>query len=155
MTIRPAEQKDKATVLTLLDEFRSDCTEQITGKSEESRTAREGGASVYESLLSKPEYCILLLENEKQEIVGIITGYLCPMLRNGGTRAEVEEFFVQKENRGNGSAQRLMGAFFDWAQSQNAQKVSLESDNGLKRAHSFYKNYGFEIKALRFIKRID
>lgn len=155
MTVRPATPSDQAAVLTLLDEFRSDCIAQITGQIQESHTARDGGATVYASLLSRPDYCILLLENENQELVGIITGYLCPMLRNGGVRAEVEELFVQKESRGNQNAAKLMDAFFDWAKSHHAQKINLESDNELKRAHSFYTKYGFETKAQRFIKKLD
>jgi GNAT superfamily N-acetyltransferase len=106
-------------------------------------------------LLLRTDYCILLLESEDSKIVGIITGYLCPMLRNGRVRAEIEEFFVQKENRGKGDAQRLMDGFFDWAKSHSAQKVNLESDNELQRAHSFYLKCGFETKAQRFVKKID
>ena len=155
MNIRPAKLTDKDTVLALLDEFRSDCIEQTTGKSEESTTAIKGGAMLYESLITRPDYCIFLLEDSNLKIVGLITGYLCPMLRNGGVRAEVEEFFVQKESRGNGNAQKLMDALFDWAKSHQGQKVNLESDNDLKRAHNFYTKYGFETKAHRFIKKIS
>lgn len=116
---------------------------------------RNDGAAVYQSLLSRSDYCILLLENEHQQLVSIITGYLCPMLRNGGIRAEVEEFFVQKARRGNLNANTLMAAFFDCAKSHQAQKINLESDNELTRAHGFYKKYGFETTAQRFVKKID
>ena len=92
--------------------------------------------------------------NPDSKVVGILTGYLCPMLRNGKVRAEVEEFFVQKEYRGNGNAQKLMDAFFEWCKANNVQKVNLESENELKRAHSFYKNYGFETQAQRFVKKL-
>ncbi|MFA5894806.1 MAG: GNAT family N-acetyltransferase [Candidatus Shapirobacteria bacterium] len=155
MNIRPATQIDKETVLAILDEFRSDCIEQATGKPGESNSARTEGAKVYESLLARNDYGIFVLENETSKIVGIITGYLCPMMRNGGVRAEVEEFFVQKTSRGNGNAKMLMDAFFEWAKSKNAQKVNLESDNDLKRAHGFYTKYGFEMKAQRFVKKLS
>ena len=155
MTVRSATPSDQAAVLTLLDEFRSDCIQQITGQIQESNTAREGGTTVYKSLLSRPDYCILLLENEHRELVGIITGYLCPMLRNGGVRAEVEEFFVQQASRGNQNATKLMDAFFHWAKSHHVQKINLESDNELKRAHTFYTKYGFETNAQRFVKKIN
>ncbi|EKE05894.1 MAG: hypothetical protein ACD_19C00164G0002 [uncultured bacterium] len=153
MNIRPAKITDKETVLAILDEFRADCMEQTTGKPGESNSARTEGAKVYESLLARDDYALLLLEDEDSKIVGIITGYLCPMMRNGGVRAEVEEFFVQKNSRGNGNAKLLMDAFFEWAKSHNAQKVNLESDNDLKRAHGFYTRYGFETKAQRFVKK--
>jgi GNAT superfamily N-acetyltransferase len=155
MIIRHAESIDKNDVLKLLDEFRSDCTEQITGKLVESHASREGGNLIYESLLSRADYCIFLLTNSDSIVVGIITGYLCPMLRNGGVRAEVEEFFVQKEYRGSDNAKKLMDAFFDWCKTNQVQKVNLESDKELNRAHSFYKKYGFETKAQRFIKKLD
>lgn len=155
MFVRRAKATDKEVVLAVLDEFRADCIEQITGKPSDSLSAREGGAQVYEALLSRSDYCIFLLENSTSKIVGVLTGYLCPMLRSGGVRAEIEEFFVQKEFRGDGNAQKLMDAFFDWAKVHQAQKVNLESDNELHRAHGFYKKYGFETNARRFVKKID
>jgi GNAT superfamily N-acetyltransferase len=155
MFVRRAKPTDKDAVLVMLDEFRADCIEQITGKPSGSHTAREGGTHIYESLLSRSDYCIFLLEDSISEIVGVLTGYLCPMLRSGEVRAEIEEFFVQKEFRGDGNAQKLMDAFFDWAKVHQALKVNLESDNELLRAHGFYKKYGFETKARRFVKNID
>ena len=154
MIVRKAELADKNTVLELLDEFRADCIEQISGKLAESHSAVTGGAKIFETLLSRPDYCVFLLINPDLKTVGIITGYLCPMLRNGEMRAEVEEFFIKKENRGNGNAKMLMDAFFLWCESHRVKKVNLESENGLDRAHSFYKNYGFETKAQRFVKKI-
>lgn len=154
MIVRKAELVDKVAVLELLDEFRGDCMEQITGKPSLSNTARTGGALVFETLLSRSDYNILLLIDPSSGIVGIITGYLCPMLRGGKMRAEVEEFYVKKNSRGNGNAKMLMDAFFSWCKSHNVQKVNLESENGLDRAHSFYKKYGFETKAQRFIKKL-
>ena len=155
MDIRPAKLTDKNIVLALLDQFRSDCIEQVTGKNGESHTARENGSRVFESLIVRPDYGIFLLEDLNSKIVGIITGYLCSMLRNGGVRAEVEEFFIQKDSRGNGNAKKLMDTFFEWAKSHQAQKVNLESDNDLQRAHRFYEKYGFETKAQRYVKKIE
>lgn len=154
MVIRNAKSADKDSILELLDEFRTDCTEQLTGKPEESNTARTAGAKIFGDLLSRPDYCILLLVDSNSEIVGIITGYLCPMLRSGQMRAEVEEFFVKKKHRGNGNAKMLMDAFFSWCKSHKVKKVNLESENGLNRAHGFYKKYGFESKAQRFIRKL-
>lgn len=153
-TVRHAGLGDKEAVLGLLDEFRRDCGEQVTGKFVESFTARESGALIYESLLAKSDYSVFLLINSDSKVVGVITGYLCPMLRNGGMRAEIEEFFIQKEYRGNGNAKKLMDSFFDWCKEKKAQKVNLESENQLSRAHSFYKKYGFETKAQRFIVKL-
>lgn len=154
MNVRRPELKDKNVILALLDEFRTDCIEQITGKPAESHTARTDGSKIFETLLSRSDYCIFLLEDSNLEAVGIITGYLCPMLRSGQMRAEVEEFFIRKTNRGNGNAELLMNTFFDWCKSHNVQKINLESDNQLERAHGFYKKFRFENKAQRFVKFI-
>lgn len=75
------------------------------------------------------------------------------MLRNGAMRAEVEEFFVMKNNRESGNAALLMDAFFEWCKEHNVQKINLESDNELQRAHKFYEKYGFETRAKRFSKK--
>lgn len=155
MQIRKATLQDKAAVLKILDDFRADCMEQMTGQACESTSAREGGSKVFESLLSRDDYAIFVLESPDADIVGIITGYLCPMLRNGQNRAEVEEFFIQKEHRGGGNAVKLMDAFFEWCKAKKVVKVNLESENGLDRAHCFYKKYGFETKAQRFVKKIN
>lgn len=155
MTIRDAQPEDKTAVLHLLDEFREDCILQITGEPGTSDTAIKQGIAVYDQLLKRQDYCIKLLINDDGHICGIITGYLCPLLRSGEYRAEVEEFFVKKEYRGNSNAKDLMDAFFDWCQSKGVVKVNLESDNDLHRAHSFYKKYGFESKAQRFVKKLS
>lgn len=155
MIIRKAKLEDKNSVLELLDQFRTDCIEQITGVPTESHSARDGGREIFETLLDRSDYCILLLVNPNAEVVGIITGYLCPMLRNGKARSEVEEFFVKKEYRGHGNATMLMDAFVTWSEKNGAQKVNLESENELVRAHSFYKKYGFETKAQRFVRKLN
>jgi len=155
MIVRAATFEDKDIVLSLLDEFRADCIEQVTGNPGESNTARTGGKAMYDSLLSRSDYGIFLLIDEtNSDVAGIITGYLCPMLRSGGMRAEVEEFFIRKQNRGNGNAEKLMDAFQDWCKKNNVKKINLESENELLRAHSFYMKYGFETKAQRFIKKL-
>lgn len=112
MTVRSATLQDKTTVLELLDEFRVDCIEQVTGKPGESHTARTGGSRIYDSLLARKDYCIFLLINTDSKPVGVITGYLCPMLRSGEMRAEVEEFFVKQEYRGSNNGQRTINVSF-------------------------------------------
>lgn len=154
MLVRSAKESDQKKVLELLDKFRADCIEQITGEHSGSTSARTGGKNIYEELLNRSDYCILLLISDQEEIVGILTGYTCPMLRSGRLRAEVEEFFVNRDYRGQGNAQLLMDAFFDWCRKHVVEKVNLESDNGLQRAHSFCKKYGFEMSAKRFVKKL-
>lgn len=154
MKVRTAKKSDETNVLNLLDEFRADCIEQITGKEGFSDTAIKGGPKIFDKLLMDENYHISVLVDDSESIVGIITGYVCPMLRSGEHRAEVEEFFVKKEHRGKGGAQQLMDAFFAWCNSKKVTKVNLESDNQLLRAHKFYSNYGFETKAQRFVKKL-
>lgn len=154
MEVRTAKKTDKIAILNLLDEFRADCIEQITGKEGFSNTAITGGINIYDSLLNKDDYYISVLVNDSDQVIGIITGYTCPMLRSGEVRAEVEEFFIKQEYRGSGNARKLMDSFFKWCKSKHVTKVNLESDNELVRAHSFYKKYGFETKAQRFVKKI-
>lgn len=154
MKIRQATVTDKTEVLHLLDEFRADCIFQITGEEGHSDSAIKHGVAIFEEVLNRQDYCIFVAVNEENTIVGIITGYLCPMLRSGGNRAEIEEFFVKTGYRGQGIANDLMDAFFKWCKKQGVTKVNLESDNELSRAHGFYKKYGFESKAKRFVKKL-
>ncbi len=153
--IRKATRKDKIAVLQLLDEFRTDCMFQRTKKEGHSDSAIEKGIKTYDDLLERDDYVIYVFVNENDEISGVVSGYLCPMLRTGNYRAEVEEFFVKKEYRGQNIAKKLMDRFFEWCISKEVVKVNLESDNELQRAHSFYKKYGFETSAQRFMKKIS
>ncbi len=155
MQIRKAQLSEKKAVLKLLDEFRTDCIEQITGKTSLSNSAQKNGQNAYESLLKRDDYCIYILLDPDNNIVGIITGYLCPMLRSGNHRAEIEEFFVKREYRGNDNAKKLMDAFFNWCKSKNVTKVNLESDHHLHRAHGFYEKYGFESTAQRYVLKLE
>ncbi len=154
MNIQRANLDDKTEVLQLLDEFRADCIFQTTGEKGHSDSAVKQGEKIYEELLNRQDYGIFVAVDEELTLVGIITGYLCPMLRSGSYRAEVEEFFVKEKYRGQGLAKKLMDAFFDWCKEHGVVKVNLESDNELSRAHGFYTKYGFESKAKRFIKRL-
>ena len=153
MKVRKPLLSEKEIVLKLLDEFREDCIFQITNKEQKSETAINGSQVVYEILLQRIDYFVNILEIEN-DIVGIITGYLCPMMRSGDNRAEVEEFYVKPEYRGKGGANMLMDAFFAWCKDRGVVKINLESDLELERAHHFYKKYGFETKAKRFIKKL-
>lgn len=155
ISARPAILSDQGAILHLLDEFRSDCIEQITQKPATSTTAIEYGKSLYKELLDRKDYAIFIAANSTGEVCGVITGYLCPMLRSGSYRAEVEEFFVTKTSRGTQAATLLMDAFVQWSKSNGATKVNLESDCELSRAHSFYKKYGFITKAQRFVQLLQ
>lgn len=154
MKISSATQQNMTEVLELLDEFREDCIFQITGEKSSSTSAVQNGSNLYNELLNREDYGIFVAIDEDNKISGIITGYLCPMLRSGEYRAEVEEFFVKTKYRGQNIAKDLMNTFFDWCSKKGVKKVNLESDNDLLRAHGFYTKYGFESKAKRFIKKI-
>ena len=69
MLVRLAEQKDKEFILDLLDEFRADCMEQVTGKPGSSDSAKTGGAKIFEKLLKRSDYCMLLLISPESQIV--------------------------------------------------------------------------------------
>lgn len=153
MTVRKATLKDKNAVLSMLDEFRADCITQITGNNGASNSAKTGGVTMYDSLLKRNDYCVLLLETQNK-IIGVITGYLCPMLRSGQVRAEIEEFYINPGFRGKGGAEKLMDAFFTWCKSKDVVKVNLESNNSLRRAYSFYEKYGFTQDSKRLVKKI-
>ena len=155
MNIINAKKEDKFVVLALLDEFMQDYEMQVFGKKNKQTNLRIDNEKMYESLIGNDGYCVLLIIDKKENAVGIITGYLCPMLRTGEMRAEVEEFYVKDEYRGTLVAKKLMDAFFRWCKIKDVKEVNLESNDNLRRAHSFYRKYGFEIKAKRFVKKLS
>lgn len=154
MIIRKAELTDKVSIFQALDRFREDCIFQITGDIVESNYATNNIKTDYfEKYILNSNYICYLLFDETT-LCGIITGYICPMLRIGKYRAEVEEFYIIPKYRGKDNANMLMDKFVSWAKDYGAVKVNLESDNEFIRAHGFYKNYRFVSKAKRFILEI-
>ncbi|KXK26245.1 MAG: Acetyltransferase (GNAT) family protein [candidate division WS6 bacterium OLB20] len=143
MNIVRAQQKHTAEVLSLLDAFRTYVNRQLEDPDfEESRTARNDGEQLLRERLEHDQTAVFLAMDAEIP-AGIVTVHLVPLLRKGRYKAEVEEFFVIPEYHGTSAAKSLMDAASEWAVSHNAASMTLDSANGLDRAHAFYRKYGF------------
>ena len=143
MEIIKAGKKDKAVVLQLLDEFRTECLRIISpGETTVFTTAAEFGGFIFDQVVESNASAIFIaiLHNEP---VGILTIYKIPRIRRADHCAEIEEMYVTPAYQGTKIANELLAASINWAKENNITTIRLESNNALKRAHSFYEKNGF------------
>ena len=147
MKIIKAGKKDKAVVLQLLDEFRTECL-RIISPSDKTvfTTATESGQPVFDQVIENKTSAIFIA-TFNNEPTGILTIHKIPRIRRADYYAEIEEMFVKPAFQGKNAANDLLAASINWAKENGITTIRLESDNALKRAHSFYEknkfvNYG-------------
>ncbi len=143
ISIRTLRKNDCDQVSELLLEFRREVA-RLDGFSSEEISARQSlfADKIFDEVLNTPTGVVYVAELEN-ELVGIISAYVIPQLRRGAYGVEVEEMFVVPEYQGRDVATMLVDSVFEWIKNKNVTVVRLGSDYSLKRAHSFYKKYGF------------
>ena len=88
---------------------------------------------------------LIVLENEKLEIIGTLQlSFIQYISYCGGIRAQIENVFIKKEQRGLGSGKKMFEWAINRAKEKNAHMVQLTSDKKRPRAIKFYENLGFK-----------
>ena len=143
MKIIKADQSHADIVLTLLDQFKTQCKRLSSpGSDFVSTTAREQWASIFRELVDSDKFVIYLaLDGEKY--IWIVTACLIPQMRNASCIVEIEDMFVLPQYQWSWAATQLMDAVVSWAKLKWAIAIRLESANELERAHGFYRKYWF------------
>jgi GNAT superfamily N-acetyltransferase len=143
MEIIKAEKKDKAIVLQLLDEFRTECLRIISPlETTIFKTATELGQSIFDQVIASKTSAIFIAIF-KNEPIGVLTIHKIPRVRRADYCAEIEEMYLKPTFQGNNVANDLLTAAINWARENSITTIRLESNNSLKRAHSFYEKNGF------------
>jgi len=103
---------------------------------------RDEFQSTFERILQRSEsVCLVLSDSEK--IVGYISGYVRPVLIQGGNVAFVDEIVIESTMRGQSLGTWLMEHFERWAKSEQCALVGLATGG----AKSFYEQLGYQSKA--------
>lgn len=88
---------------------------------------------------------LIVLENEKLEVIGTLQlSFIQYISYCGGIRAQIENVFIRKEQRGLGIGKKMFEWAINRAKERNANMLQLTSDKKRPRAIKFYKDLGFE-----------
>jgi GNAT superfamily N-acetyltransferase len=85
------------------------------------------------------EGSIVLVADDREELVGICTAYLDLHSVRFGPRAWVEDLAVDPERRSEGIGKALLDAAKDWARGRGATHLELDSGVARGDAHRFYE----------------
>jgi GNAT superfamily N-acetyltransferase len=85
------------------------------------------------------EGSIVLVADDREELVGICTAYLDLHSVRFGPRAWVEDLAVDPERRSEGIGKALLDAAKDWARGRGATHLELDSGVARADAHRFYE----------------
>ncbi len=143
MTIRLANQQDKAQVLELFDQF-----SRLFNASD---IPSEVGGDIYDEVISRSDILIFVAE-DNGSVVGLATLYLLPNIRHGWYRGHIEDFFTVESMRGKGVGTKIFEAIKEYCRKNNVQVIKLDSAVDLNDAHAFYEKNGgqFTEKMFRF-----
>ncbi len=142
-TIRKATPEDESGTIALLKQFPSD--------PELPNVNWEDGAKAFRTLTEGRGGCILVAE-EADEIVGVITLGYSYVLRFGGIYAMIEEFIVSEKMRGRGIASLLIQAAIEEARLQGCPELQVNGPSQLGRP--VYLRNGFHEAGLHLKIRL-
>lgn len=86
----------------------------------------------------------IIVAKDGEKIVGMATVNIIQKLAS--SKAELEDFVVDAEQRGKGIADKLWLAMVDWCKSKNVSEIEFTSRATRTAAQKFYAKMGAEIR---------
>ncbi len=136
ITIRSAVEANSASISRLITELAED--------SGETSPISEQYAAQY---LAFPGSYVVLAE-KRHQVVGLLSYSIRPNLFHAGDSCLIEEFVVQRSERGQGIGGQLLEALFRQLASQNCVEVSVTTMPDNLKAIAFYKSHGMLDEAI-------
>ncbi len=133
IVLRPAKEQDRQTVISLLQTL----TSALANDGIPFRETENGSA--LSSFIAGERGCVLLAENA-DGVLGLVTASFNLALRCDGEYAQVEELIVAEAARGKGVGAELIGAVIQAAQARGCVEIGLYA---VPRNQSFYEKMGF------------
>jgi GNAT superfamily N-acetyltransferase len=137
--IRPAASGDAATLGRLL--------EQLGYPTDADEIPQR-----LEKLHARPGTAVLVAENERGEVVGVVTIHLFPALHSDEPAAWLTAVVVDESARGQGVGSALVARAEEWAAEHGATRIALTSALHREAAHDFYKARDYEHTGVRLTK---
>ena len=99
----------------------------------------------FENIDKDPNQELIVVENEKSEIIGTLQlSFIQYLTYRGGIRAQIEAVRIRKDHRGLGLGKTM----FEWAivqsRKRNAHLIQLTTDKKRPKAIKFYEDLGFK-----------
>jgi len=105
-----------------------------------------------DKLHARPGTTVLVAEDEKGEVVGVVTVHLFQALHASEPIAWLTALVVEEGARGTGVGSALVVRAEEWAISNGARRISLTSALHREAAHEFYKSRDYEHTGVRLTK---
>jgi ribosomal protein S18 acetylase RimI-like enzyme len=138
MRIRPATADDAPAAVGLMTQLNEFAHGQVDA----------GVEDRFRAMLNLPQYAIFVAQDERGQIVGLLTASHRWTLWHTGPCATIEELVVDEAARGQGAGRSLIQAAIEWAKAQACSEVEVSTGMDNTAAQVFYRRLGFESKAL-------
>lgn len=102
----------------------------------------------FRTMLQLPQYALFVAEDERGQVVGLLSASQRWTLWHAGPCAIIEELVVDEGARRGGIGRRLIQTALDWARSQGCSEVEVSTEQDNAAALAFYRRLGFESVAL-------
>jgi len=140
MKFRKATKSDVSQLVEML-------TDDELGKSRENFQVPLPLAYInaFEKINLDPNQELIVVENEKQEIIGTLQlSFIQYLTYQGGIRAQVEAVRIRKDQRGIGFGKKMVEWAIQRAKERNAHLLQLTTDKKRPDAIRFYEDLGFK-----------
>lgn len=143
--IRPAIHTDAGTAVGLMAQL----AEYAAGRVD------AGVEDRFRAMLELPQYAIFVAEDDRGQVVGLLSASQRWTLWHAGPCAIIEELIVDEGARRKGIGRALIQAALDWARSQRCSEVEVSTDQNNVKAQAFYRQLGFGSIALLLENELD
>lgn len=94
-------------------------------------------------MLLKSKSSIVIVADEENEVVGMITVQIVISTAQGGYSALIEDLVVKPGRRGEGIGTLLLNEALAWSKKRSCSRVQLLIDKDNLIAFKFYRKFGF------------
>jgi len=105
-------------------------------------------------ILSLEQSMTLVAEASDGNLLGLVGGTIGRYYEKDGLYARLNILVVSERSHGLGVGSALLTSIEEWAKSQNAQDIVVNSGNHRHGAHRFYESIGYSATGVRLIKSL-
>lgn len=151
MIIRLATEVDCDQALHLLNQLGEIVNELVSFDPDNVRAHEKGRINYLEAMKRKDRKVFVVEENNT--LIGVATFFILHDFITGKPFAHLDDFVVDKSQRGKGVGTRLLEYIKTYAKDHGIHTIELTSSLPLTRAHKFYENRGgtYARKVIKFL----
>jgi ribosomal protein S18 acetylase RimI-like enzyme len=143
--IRPASPNDAPAAVGLMAQLAEFSHGQVDAGVEER----------FRAMLELPTHAIFVAEDEREQVIGLLSISQRWTLWHTGPCALIEELVVNEGARGQGVGRALIQAAIDWARAQGCSEIEVSTEADNLKAQAFYQRLGFDSVALLLEYELD